>query len=168
MSMSNILRNCIVHVDGRPKLGEMEECRLPVPEINLDEYRAGGFDAPIDIDLGMKKLDVEYTLFSVDPASMTLFGLYPGNLVPLDIYGHLVGESGASRRVWAHMDCMLIKCDLGTWTPGKRAMLKVHANVRFMQLMHGNQEIYYIDIVNGIRRINGVDITADMRANLGI
>jgi hypothetical protein len=149
-------------------MGEVEELKLPVFEIQTEEYRGGGMDAAADLDLGMKKLDVNFKMFSTDAQIISVFGLAPGNLVTLDFYGHLASElTGSTTRVWCNTFVMLTKVDFGTWQPGKRNAMEIHGNVRRLKLMHGPRQMAYIDVLNGVRVINGVDLTAEQRANLG-
>jgi uncharacterized protein len=168
MSLPNILRNCSVHINSSPKIGEVEELKLPVFEIQTEEFRGGGMDAGADLDLGMKKMDANFKMFSTDSEVISNFGLAPGNLVTFDFYGHLASEqSGRTTRVWCNMFVMITKIDFGTWQPGKKNALEVHGNVRLLKMQHGPNELAYIDVLNGIRVIDGVDLTAQMRRNLG-
>ncbi len=55
--LPKILRNFNVFVDGRGYAGKIEEITLPKLTIKTEEYRAGGMDIPISIDMGMEKLE---------------------------------------------------------------------------------------------------------------
>ncbi len=49
--LPKILRNFNVFVDGRGYAGKIDEITLPKLTIKTEEYRAGGMDIPINIDI---------------------------------------------------------------------------------------------------------------------
>ena len=51
-----ILKNFNLFIDGRGYAGKCDEVNPPKLNIKSEEYRAGGLDAPIPIDMGMEKL----------------------------------------------------------------------------------------------------------------
>lgn len=168
MGLPFILRNFSIHVDGTPKYGEGEECTIPALELQVEEFRGGGMDIPIELDLGMKKLEARFKLFSTDPQAFTTFGLAPGNLIPLTFRGHLVSEgSGAPRRVIVNMRALPTKVDAGNWQAGRKTEINVSANLHYLKITHGDTVIVEIDPENSKRIINGVDQLSEMRINLG-
>lgn len=162
-----IMRNFVVHLDGTPLKGEGDELKIPALELQTEEYRGGGMDIPIEVDLGMKMLEASFKLFSFTDEIFKRFGLSPGNTVPLTFRGHLVGENKVTRRVIVNMRAVIKKVDPGNWNTGKRADLDVVAAVHYFKLTHGETIVVEIDPFNSIRRINGVDQLTEMRINLG-
>lgn len=61
MALPRILKHFNVFADGISHAGEVEEITLPKLTRKLEEYRAGGMNGPIDIDLGNEKLELETT-----------------------------------------------------------------------------------------------------------
>jgi UDP-N-acetylmuramoyl-L-alanyl-D-glutamate--2,6-diaminopimelate ligase len=63
--LPKILKNFNVFVDGRGYAGKIDEITLPKLTIKTEEYRAGGMDIPVSIDMGMEKLeaDTPYSIF---------------------------------------------------------------------------------------------------------
>ena len=57
-----ILKNFNLFIDGRGYVGKCEEVNPPKLSIKSEEYKAGGMDAPIAIDMGMEKLEASFTL----------------------------------------------------------------------------------------------------------
>lgn len=73
--LPKILKNFNVFVDGRGYAGKIDEVTLPKLTIKTEEYRAGGMDIPINIDMGMEKLEAEFTFSEYDSELFRLFGL---------------------------------------------------------------------------------------------
>lgn len=61
MALPRILKHFNVFADGNSHAGEVEEITLPKLTRKLEEYRAGGMNGPIDVDLGNEKLELETT-----------------------------------------------------------------------------------------------------------
>ena len=78
---AKVLKNFSLFVDGRGYAGKAEEVTPPKLTIKTEEFRGGGMDAPIDIDLGMEKMECQFILVDFDAELMKLFGLVDGNAV---------------------------------------------------------------------------------------
>lgn len=167
MALPFILRNFAVHLDGTPKFGEGEKLTIPTLKLKTEEFRGGGMDIPLELDLGMEKLEAKWKQFSFDDQVFTLFGKAPGNLVPLTFRGHLHGESGVARPVLVNMRCLLTEVNPGEWQTGSKTELDITAAVHYFKLRHGDRTLVEIDPENGVRAINGVNQLAEMRINLG-
>ena len=85
--ISDVLRNCDLFVDGRGYAGKVEEMTPPKLTVQTEEYRAGGMDAPVELDMGMEKLECGFSLGAVDAGVLKLWGLRAGARVPLTFRG---------------------------------------------------------------------------------
>ncbi len=75
--LDDILKNMALFVDGRGYAGNVEELTLPKLTMKTEEFRGGGMDAPIEVEMGMEKLECEFTLTRFDKEALKLFGLAP-------------------------------------------------------------------------------------------
>ena len=82
-----ILKNFNLFVDGRGYAGRVEELTLPKLSIKTEEIKNGGMDIPIEVDMGMEKLECEFTLSEYDEEIIKLFGLRVGVPNPLTLRG---------------------------------------------------------------------------------
>ena len=165
--LDDILKNMALYVDGRGYAGNVEELVLPKLTMKMEEYRNGGMDSPIDIEMGMEKLEAEFTLTRFDRNLLTLFGLAPGQIIPLTIRGAVVSDNGATQPVIVNLQGQIKELDYGTWKPGEKTTLKCMVSVRFYKLTLGAAIVHQIDIPNMIRIVNGVDQLAQIRGILG-
>lgn len=168
MPANNVLKNFNLFVDGRGYAGQGEEYTPPVLQIKQEEWRGAGMDAPEQIDMGMEAIETSFNLLSYDPNILGLFGLVPGGQVGVIIRGALQGPAGVVTPVQHIMRGKVSTMDSGSWKPGEKPMLSCTMSLHFYSLIHGGREIHTIDIRNYIRRINGVDQLAGMRAALGV
>ena len=164
----DVLRNVNLFVDGRGYAGRVSEVNLPKLTVKTEEYRDGGMDAPVEIDMGLEKLECNFSTSSIDAALLQSWGLAPGNPVPVTFRGALESEDGAVKAVVARVRGQVKEVDWGTWKPGEKAPLKCMIAVRYYEMTIDGAQIHEIDVPNMKRVVNGVDRLAEQRAALGI
>jgi P2 family phage contractile tail tube protein len=157
MSITYVLRKFIVYVDGFGKLGEGENCKLPVMEVTTEDFRGGGMDTPIKIDLVTTPLVMEFKLSSFDPQVYTKWGLYPGQEIQYTVRGSLAHQDGNPFAAIAGCRGNLHKVESDNFEPNRKVMHTFTVNLTYYKLTVGESPIYEIDIINGRRIVNGVD-----------
>ena len=157
MSVTYVLRKFICYVDGFGKLGEGENMKLPVMEVTTEDFRGGGMDTPIRIDLGTTPLVMEFKLTSFDPQVYTKWGLYPGQEMQYTVRGSLAHQEGVPFAAIAGCRGNLHKVEADNFEPGRKIQHTFTVNLTYYKLTIGEQPIYEIDIINGRRLVNGVD-----------
>lgn len=162
-----ILKNFNVTVDGRGYAGRIDEIVLPTLTIQTEEHRAGGMDAPVDIDLGMEKLEAELTFSEYDHELFRLFGLVDGNAVGITVRG-AIQSIGDAEPVVINLRGSFKELDAGTWTAGDKATLKCMITARYYKLNINGEDLIEIDAENMVRVINGVDQLASVRSAIGV
>ena len=168
MAIVNVLRNVNLFVDGRGYVGQVVEVNLPKLTVKMEEHRDGGMDAPAEIDMGMEKLECDFSTSNIDAALLQSWGLAPGNLVPITFRGALEDEDGTVRAIVATVRGNVKEVDWGTWKPGEKAPLKCMMAVRYYKLDHDGTTVHEIDVDNMRRIVNGTDRLEAQRAALGI
>lgn len=166
--ITDVLRNMNLFVDGRGYAGRVDQVTLPTLTVAMEEHRAGGMDAPAEIDMGMEKLECSWQTSAIDVEILRRWGLAPGAQIPVTFRGALESEDGAVTAVEARMRGTIREVDWGDWTPGEKAPLSCMMAVRYYRLTHGGQVVHEIDVDRMTRIINGVDRLAEQRAALGI
>lgn len=166
--LNDVLKNMSLFVDGRGYAGNIEELNLPKLTIKTEEFRAGGMDAPVEVEMGMEKLECDFTLTRFDKDLLKLFGLAPGNTVPLTARGVLISDDGTQTPVIVNLQGSLREVDWGNWKAGEKASLKCAVALRYYKFTHGGDVVHEIDIPNMVRVIGGVDQLATTRDALGL
>ncbi len=166
--LDDVLKNMSLFVDTRGYAGNVEELTLPKLTLKTEEFRNGGMDAPLEVELGMEKLESEFTLTRFDREALRLFGVLDGNAIPLTVRGAVVSDDGATKSVAVNLRGFVREVDFGTWKSGDKATLKFMFALRYYKLTYDGQVLHEIDVANMVRIINGVDQLAAQRDALGV
>ncbi len=166
--LDDVLKNMSLFVNTRGYAGNVEELVLPKLTLKTEEFRNGGMDAPMEVELGMEKLECEFTLTKFDREALRLFGVLDGQPIPLTVRGAVVSDNGTTVPVIVNLQGFIRELDFGSWKAGDKATLKFMVSLRYYKLTHGGEVLHEIDIPNMVRTINGVDQLASQRAALGV
>lgn len=166
--MKNLLKNINCFVDGRGHAGEIEELTPPSLRLLTEEFRGGGMDVAVDVPMGMEKLEASFSLKGYSPEVLKLFGLAPGNSIPLIFRGALEDDDGTVKAVVMTMRGFLREVDPGSWQPGQMAPLRGTVSLRYFKQTIDGELIHEIDADNMTRVINGVDQLAAQRQALAV
>jgi len=168
MAAEDILKYLNLTVDGRGYAGKIEEYNAPDLTLATEDFRGGGMDAPIDIEVGMEKLACSFVLTSYDADVLALWGVSEGSLVQLTARGSLESLDGTKTAVVHKMHGKLLSLARGTWGAGAKPSLTVNIGLRYYKEIHGQRVTSEIDVINMVRITNGVDQLAEHRANIGL
>ena len=168
MSLTYVLRKFVVWADGFGKLGEGEYSKLPTMEVVTEDFRGGGMDTPVKVDLGTTPFVYEFKLTSMDPQVYSLWGLYPGREKQFTVRGSLAHQDGSPFAAIAVMRGNLHKVESEAMEPAKKLVHTFTVDLTYYKLTIGERLIYDIDIINGVRIVNGVDQLLQDRRDLGL
>lgn len=168
MAARNIRKNLNLFVDGRGYAGQIEEFNAPKLALKTEEFRAGGMNAPIELTMGMEKLETDFTLISYDADVLSLFGVREGAQVPFVAREALESFDGVITPVVHTMRGKIREIDPGTSKPGEKPSLKISMALTYYRLQHGENTVQEIDVENMIQTINGTDALAGIRGALGL
>ena len=165
MAARNILKNFTLFVESLGYAGDIEELQIPNLSLKTEEFRAGGMDAPMEIDMGMEKLELTATLTAIDEEALKLFGKTAANFTAR---GNLVSHGGDATAVEVKVTGLVKAQEQPAWKPGEKATLKLTVNCTYYKYTQGGRTVHEIDIPNMKRIIDGVDQLATQRSNLGL
>lgn len=165
--LPKILKNFNVYVDGRGYAGRLDELTLPKLTIKTEEYQGAGMSAPVDIDMGMEKLEMDLTFAEYDKELFKLFGLTNGSEIGLTIRGALHG-AGEPEAIVINVRGFFREMDFDSWTPAEKTSLKCTVSCTYYKLSIDGNELIEIDPVNMIRNVNGSDQLSKFREILQI
>ena len=156
-------------VEGRGYADKVAELTLPKLTRKMEEFRAGGMNAPIEIDMGMEKLEGEFTLTEYSKEVFALFGVTDLAQIGLCFKGSIESDDDGTvtpievvlRGRWKEMDT-------GSWKTGDSTRLKVSVSASYYKYTSKGQNLIEIDVPNMVEKIGGTDRLAERRAAIGI
>ena len=82
-----VLKNFNLSIDGVGYAGRVQEVTLPKLAHRTEEFKMGGLDTPVQIGMGLEKLECDLTLSEYDINVVKLFG---------------AGEARSSSSLWQY------------------------------------------------------------------
>jgi len=169
MAVANkLLKNFSVFIDGKGYAGNIKEAQLPALTLVTEDYRAGGMDAAVKVEMGQEPLDCSVTLTEFDQLALAQWGVGEGYYVPLVFKGALESLDGTVEAVNVSMRGKVVSMTPSAWTPGAEATIKLDLNLTTYRYEQGGRVIHNIDIPNMVRIIGGTDRLAAQRSALGM
>jgi hypothetical protein len=156
-------------VNGKGTAGIIEETELPEIEVKTDEFRAGGMDAPTELDMGQAAMGAKLKICDPDEDILSLVGIVPGNATRMILRGAFVRDhDNVTVPVVAELGGKFKKGSFEAWKSGDKSGISIDMAVDYYKLTVNGREIYEIDVLNCKRIIGGVDQLAAQRAAIGI
>lgn len=165
--MNNVIKNAACFVNGTSYIGEAEDLTPPKLTLKMEEYRGGGMDVPVEIDMGMEKMEASFVLTNFDKKVLSLFGVKPSQNQSLVFKAAGQSVDGTVTSYCYEMRGVIKEMDSGALKAGEKAVLTCSMAVQYYKLTVGKEVIHEIDAVNMTRVINGVDQLKEMREALG-
>ena len=161
------LYNFNLFVDGTSYAGVATQLTLPKLKVKTEDYRAGGMDAPVKMDIGLEAMDASFSMAGVAKDVLKFFGLADATAFKGTFRGAFRDQKGDVVAAVATFAGMLNEIDMGDWKTGEKGETKYTVNCSYYKLEVGGATVFEIDPVAGIRTINGTDQLAKVREALG-
>ncbi|MBF8728986.1 MULTISPECIES: phage major tail tube protein [Pseudomonas] len=162
------LANLNLFVDGVSFQGDVPSLTLPKLTLKMEEHRPGGMDMPVEMDLGMEKLEAAFSTTGVRRESLKFFGLADASAFNGTFRGAFKGLKGKITPVVVTLRGALKEVEMGDWRSADKAEIKHSVAVTFYKLEVDGRQVYEIDALGMKRVIDGVDQLAAQRAALGL
>jgi P2 family phage contractile tail tube protein len=168
MLTRDVLKNFNLFVDGRGYAGQVESFTPPVLTRMTEDFRPGGLNTPVEIEMGMEKLEASFSIVKYDADILKNFGLTQGNTVPLVARGALESYDQSVKPVVINMRGRIKSIDFGEWKSGALTPIKVTMNLEYYKQDIDSVTVFEFDIPNMIQIVNGVDLLAATRAAIAL
>ncbi|MEZ0150132.1 MAG: phage major tail tube protein [Candidatus Reddybacter sp.] len=165
------LKNFNLFTDGDNLVGIVDEITLPNLQRKFEEIRPGGFNAPVDTDMGMQKMEASFKLHEIAARILRQFGVATVDGVALRFLGAAVSDGGdaSTDAIEVIMRGRYSGLELPSgYKAGESGMLGVTASLTYFKYVVNGETLIEIDIINMLERVNGEDRLAAQRAALGL
>lgn len=159
------LKNMNLFLDGLSHLAKIPEYTPPKISLQIEDYRAGGMLGPIGINLGIEKLEAEFTAGGLIVPPLLQFGAAKHDAAMLRFAGAFQSESsGGYTAVEDVLRGRYTEIDHGNAAPGKDTEHKFKFMASYYRRTIGGIEAIEIDLLGSVFRVYGIDRMAELRA----
>lgn len=167
----NRITNANVYVDGKSCLGRAEEVTNPVIKHKMADHVALGMVGEMSYASGIEKMEAKIKWNSFYPEVLKKVS-NPFQAIQLQVRGNLETWEGGSRTgqqpVVVYMTAQSTESPLGAFKAQDNAELESSFAISYYKLEIDGEVISEIDVEANIWMVNGVDLLAQYRNNLGI
>lgn len=150
------LKGFNLYLDGENFIGRAEDVTLPDLNIKTEEFKAAGMDAPVDLDMGMDKLDVKFTLAEYTPSVIKQLGLLTADR-QLVARGILQRQGEPAVGFVIRMQGGLKTINRDPLKQGEKGGMQCTMNCNSYIEEQNGEQLVNIDVLNYKRVIGGVD-----------
>ncbi|QII37356.1 phage major tail tube protein [Rouxiella badensis] len=157
--------------DANSYQGVVSSITLPKLTRKLENYRGGGMNGSAASDLGLDDdaLSVEWSMGGIDELVLTQWGSAQVAGVPLRFAGsYQRDDTGETTAVEIVLRGRHKEIDMGDAKQGEDTETKISTMCSYYKLTIGGKELIEIDTINLIEKVNGVDMLAEHRKNIGL
>ncbi|RVH55361.1 phage major tail tube protein [Sinorhizobium meliloti] len=164
-SLPRQLKAFNLYSDGESFAGRIDTLTLPALNYLVEAHRAGGMDAPKEIELGMEVMTATMVLSDYSPRLVTLLGK---DNVPFVARGGVQRQGANPEPVIINMRGMLKTSEWSEWNPGTKSTNTFTLTLDYLRFRQNGVQLVEIDILNMQRTFGDEDQLAALRAAIGL
>ena len=166
----NVIYNAALYLNGTTQIGKSGEVKLPEIEIEQDEYKGLGLKGTVKLPMGVAALEGEITWNSFFP-EVARKAANPYKAVQLMARANVETYDTTGRVKEVPLVTMVTatfsKNALGGYKPKEKAEFSsTYQATEIRQVLDGREVLYYNALRNEYR-VDGVDVEAAYRRNIG-
>ena len=167
----NRLTNANVYMDGNSLLGRAEEVSLPNIMFTMAEHKALGMVGKVEFFAGIEKMEMKIKWNAMYPEVMKKVA-NPFDSQKLQVRSSLENYTDAGRTSEKPCICYVTAVPkgipMGNFKQHDNVEMETTYSVTYCKLEIDNGSIVEYDVLANIFKVDGVDVMAQYRANLGI
>jgi P2 family phage contractile tail tube protein len=164
------ITNANVYIDGNSFLGKTEEIKLPDVTTTMVEHKALGLMGKFEIPSGLDKLEATIKWNSLY-ADVLKKAANPSKAVQLQCRASQETYTGGGRTeevpVVAFIAGTFKKFPMGGFKQHENVEAETAISVTYLRLNVAGVDILEIDVLANIYKVDGEDLMADYRSNIG-
>lgn len=169
MSFPKKLKNLNLFHNGTSFLGQVATVTLPVLARTMEDYRGGGMDGAVKVDLGQEPIDMEWSCGGFMSEVLDAYGVTTADGVMLRFAGaYQDDQSGQVHAVEIVVRGRHAEIDPGEAKAGEDTEFNVNTACSYYKLTVNGQVKIEIDLLGFVFIVNGIDRLAEQRKALGL
>lgn len=167
--LPSVLKNFNLFNDAKSYLGVAEDIKLPKLARKLEDFRGGGMDGEVGIDVGQEKLEMEFGCAGLMEQVFEQYGTTKVDGVMLRFAGaYQRDDTSQVQAVEVVVRGRHQEIDMGDVKGGDKGKLTVKSRLTYYKLTIDNKVKIEIDLLNMIFIVNGVDMLKEQRKAIGM
>lgn len=163
------LKNMNLFHQGVSFLGQVATVTLPTLARTMEDYRGGGMDGALKIDLGQEPIELEWGCGGFMEEVLDQYGVTSVSGVMLRFNGaYQNDQTGDVHAVELIVQGRHEEIEPGEAKPGEDTEFNVKTACAYYKLTVDGREKIEIDVANFIFRVNGIDRLAEQRKAIGL
>lgn len=166
----NRLTNANVFIDGNSHLGKAEEFSLPTIKHKYSEHKALGMVGSMEFWAGIDKMEAKCKWNAFYADIMKKIG-DPTTAMQIQVRGNLESYTSQGRTdqqsVVIFITATAKDFPMGSFKQHDNVEVETNFNITYCRLEINREVILEVDVLSNIYKVNGVDILAKYRANIG-
>jgi len=169
MTALSPMTNFMVFINGIMQQGKITNFTPPKLVAKMEDVQTGGMLAPVEIELGIEKLEASFKTLGFPADVMKMFNNRTLNGVPLRLRGaENDAATGESIAVEINLRGRFKELGLGELAASEQNEMDVLFSPSYYKYSRNGEDIIEIDVINFIYKVGGVDLGAKTRAALGL
>lgn len=165
MAFPSKLKDMNLHLQGQGHKGVVSEVTVPKLTLKLNEFRNGGMIGALQADMGLEKIELDFTMGGLLQTVMPDFGAAAYDAVTARFSGAYQEDGyGSVRAVEITVMGKYTEIDMGNAKVGDDTQHKAKISCNYYQLDVDGVNWITIDIMAGVFEVFGVDRMAEIRA----
>jgi len=165
MGIPHKLKNFNIYLDGVSYLGKIAEVTLPKIALSGEDWRGGGMLGPVMMDMGVDKLEAEFTAGGLILDPLRQFGATRHDAAMLRFAGAYQSDgNGTVQAVEAVVRGRYSELDFGNAKTGSDTEHKFKMAASYYRLVIDGVDAIEIDLLGAVFRVFGTDRYAEIRA----
>ncbi|KQM88458.1 hypothetical protein ASE67_01480 [Sphingomonas sp. Leaf23] len=167
MAFPEKLKQADLFIDGR-WVDEMTSVTLPKIGRKFEDFRGGGMNRPVKVDMGAEAMEAEWVVGGFVAALIGGFGAMSIEGQQLRFVATTQDDRTGAVHSWvAVIGGRHEEIDMGEFKSGEDTEMKGKTAVAFYSLHRDGVELVYIDVLGMVERYGGIDIMEAHRTALG-
>ena len=170
MALPKKLKMMNLFNEGNSYLGQTGEVTLPKLGRKLEDWRGGGMNGSVKVDLGLSDdiTEFEWKLGGIDLTVLEQFATPTVSGLGLRFAGsYQQDDTGETTAVEIVVRGRHAEIDLGSAQSGEDTEVTIKTIWSYYKLTINGKEVIEIDIPNMIENVNGKDMLSEHRKNIG-
>lgn len=167
--LPSVLKNFNLFNEGASYMGIADEVKLPKLKRKMDDFRGGGMNGPVKVDLGQEGLEMEFTCAGIMQQVLQQYGTTKAAGIGLRFAGaYQRDDTGVVQAVEVVVRGRHEELDMGDAKAGDKGKTVVKSTLTYYKLSLDGKAVIEIDLLNMIEMVNDVDLLAEQRKAIGL